>query len=83
MSQVHLNGSREQVISIAENKDVRVHDINSHLCIQTFFRKMVPDNGFRPVSASYFNEHCQALVFATNRIMSLEHRDEDLRHLQV
>ncbi|KAI0229573.1 WD repeat-containing protein on Y chromosome [Lamellibrachia satsuma] len=83
VTQVHLDSNREQAISIAENKDIRVHDINSHICIQTFFRKMMPDVGFRAVTASVFNEARQALVFATTRLMLLEHRDEDLRHLQV
>ncbi|KAK2181267.1 hypothetical protein NP493_404g02061 [Ridgeia piscesae] len=73
----------EQVISIGENKDVRVHDINSHLCLQTFFRKMIPDTSHRAISASFFNKYRQALVFATARLMLLEHRDDDLRNLQI
>ena len=81
--QVHLNSSREQVISFAENKDIRIHDINSNVCVQTFYRKVIPDVGFRPFTASLLNEQRQALLFATHSLMLLEHRDEELRHLQV
>ncbi|KAK2175397.1 hypothetical protein NP493_732g02017 [Ridgeia piscesae] len=83
VTQVHLNDCREQVISLAENRDIRVHDINSHVCVQTFFRKAIPDFGFRSFGASIFNEYRQSLLFATARLMLLEHRDEDLRNLQV
>ena len=36
---IHVNVPKENIISIAENKEIRVHDFNTQSCIQAFYRK--------------------------------------------
>jgi len=73
----------EYIISVAENKEVRVHDLNTQTVIQTFYRKMMPGMGPRPFSAVHFSQHSQSLVLATTKMACLEHREEDLSVKQM
>ena len=79
ITQVKVNLSRETIISIADNKEIRIFDLNTQTCIQTFYRKMFPGMGPRPFTGLFFNERRQALILGTTRLLSLEHCEEDLR----
>ncbi len=78
---VVINSVKEHVISIAENKEIRVHDLTTQTCIQTFFRKMLPDMGPRMVTAAMFQETRQALLFATTTLAVLQHKEEEVQQL--
>ena len=52
---VAIDQSLEVVISFAENKELRVHDLNRQLCIQTFYKQMLPEMGPRHISSCMYN----------------------------
>lgn len=79
---IHISPTKDHVISIAENKEIRVHDLNSQTCIQTFFRKMVCGLGERIISATLFQPAKHTLMLATNKLALLEHQEKDLKHKQ-
>ncbi len=76
---VILNLRREYVISIADNKEVRIHDLNAQTCIQTFYRKMMPGLGPRSITSALYNEAKNALVLGTTSLAVLEHCEDDQR----
>ena len=80
---IHLNVLKEQIVSIAENKEIRVHDLDTQTCVQLFHRQFIPLVGNRKISASLFNAAKQELVFATTWLAVLGHRDEEINHQQV
>ena len=38
---VVVNNPKEQVISVSESNEVRIHDLNTQVCLQTFYRKVM------------------------------------------
>ena len=52
---VTIDRERELVISFSESKEIRVHDLLQHTCIQTFYKNMMPNVGPRAVGAVLYN----------------------------
>jgi WD40 repeat protein len=78
---VLVNSTDENVISIAENKDIRIHDLTTQTCIQSLFRKMLPNMGSQPISVAMFNESRQALMFGWKSLILLQPKIKEVKEL--
>ena len=75
---VMVNSTKEQIVSISEDKEINIFDMNTQTCVQTIFRKWVPI-GPRSISSVYFNIARQALVIANNNLAFFEHQEEEIK----
>ncbi|XP_013411389.1 WD repeat-containing protein on Y chromosome [Lingula anatina] len=80
VTHVIIHDEKEQVISIAKGKTIRVYDLKDQSCKQVIPSRNVP-MGLHDISSVYFNSKTQSLVLATTHLAIFERKeDEDNYH---
>ena len=69
---VIINEIGEEAITISEDKEILVYDLNTQVCVQNIYKKKMMI-GPRTISACCFNQWRQALYVATNQLGKFEH----------
>ena len=77
MTHVQIMSVQEKVITVSQDKDIHVFDLNTQTCIQSIYRKFVP-LGPRPISAMYFNPQRTAMLLANNQLCLFERKVGEL-----
>ena len=74
---VYVDSRRENIISVARNKDVRVHDLYTLACTQFVHHMHVPDMGRGAVIGATYNPYRRSLLFASTVVFVLELHAKD------
>lgn len=76
-----VNYSHETLVSLAENKDILVFDLNTTTCIQTLLRKALRPMGIRPFSAAMLHQSINRVVMATKSLAIITSRTDETSKL--
>lgn len=72
-----VNNKQENLVSLAENKDILVFDLNTTTCIQTLLRKALRPLGTRPFSAALLHQQTNRVVLATKSVAIITSRTDE------
>ncbi|XP_074662765.1 cilia- and flagella-associated protein 337-like [Tubulanus polymorphus] len=81
VTHVMINNVREQVISIAKDKTIRVFNMADQSCAQVIPGIKIP-MGPHVISAAFYNPQTQSLILTTNQLAYFERKDEE-RHQEI